>query len=83
MESGSEFPKEVTLQGSQLEAAQDVEDFFLAVVAGLSERSSDLRVRFIFNPLDHLAVRIKGEATLSGVRDVEALEYRFHKGTPS
>jgi hypothetical protein len=79
MESSGEFPKEVTLQGSQLDAAQDDDDFFLAVVAGLSDDSSDLRVRFIFNPLDRLAVRIKGEATLSGVPDIEALEYGFKK----
>jgi hypothetical protein len=79
MESSGEFPREVTLQGSQLDAAQDDDDFFLAVVAGLSDDDSELRVCFIFNPLDRLAVRIKGEATLSGVSDTEALEYRFKK----
>jgi hypothetical protein len=82
MESSGEFPKEVTLQGSQLDAAQDDKDFFLAVVAGLSDDSSELRVRFIFRPLDRLSVRIKGEAALSGVPDVEALEYRFTKEEP-
>jgi hypothetical protein len=79
MESSSEFPKEVTLQGSQVDAAQDDSDFFLAVVAGLSADTSELRVRFIFNPLDQLTKRIKGEVTLSDVPDVEALEYRFEK----
>ena len=52
------------------------------VVTGLSDDSSELRVRFIFKPLDQLAVRIKGEATLSGVSDVEALEYCFKKVEP-
>jgi hypothetical protein len=82
MESSGDFPKEVTLQGSQLDAAQDNEDFFLAVVAGLSDDSSELRVRFIFKPLDRLTLRIKGEATLSGISDVESLEYRFKKQQP-
>jgi hypothetical protein len=80
MESSGEFPTEVTLQGSQLDAAQDPEvEFFLAVVAGLSDDSSELRVRFIFDPLDRTVLRIKGEATLSGIPIAEALEYRFKK----
>jgi hypothetical protein len=83
MESSGEFPKEVSLQGSQLDAAQDEDDFFLAIVSGLSDDSSELRVRFIFSPLDRLAVRIKGEATLSGVADVEALEYTFKREEPT
>ncbi len=33
----------------------------------------------IFNPFGHLTVRVKGGETLSGVADVEALEYRFSK----
>jgi hypothetical protein len=79
MESSGDFPSEVTLQRSQVDAAQDNKDFFLAVVAGLSADSDELRVRFIFNPLQRLAIRIKGEATVSGVAEVEALEYRFRK----
>jgi hypothetical protein len=79
MESSGDLPREVTLQGSQLDAAQDDSDFFLAVVTGLSDDHSELRVRFIFDPLDRLTARIKGEATLSGVPDVEALEFRFAK----
>jgi hypothetical protein len=79
MESGAEFPAEVTLTRMEADAAQNDDDFFLAVVAGLSNDSDDLRVRFIFRPLERLAVRLSGEATLSGVRDVEALEYRFKK----
>jgi hypothetical protein len=79
MESSGDFPSAVTLQRSQVDAAQDNKDFFLAVVAGLSADSEELRVRFIFNPLQRLAIRIKGEATMSGVPEAEALEYRFRK----
>ncbi len=79
MESSPEVPNEVTLQRSQVDAAQNEDDFFLAVVSGLEEGDGELRVRFIFNPLSRLSVRIKGEATLSGIREVEALEYRFSK----
>ena len=50
MTSSGEFPTEVMLQRSQVEAAWDIEDFFLAFVAELSEDSSELRVRFIFKP---------------------------------
>lgn len=79
MESSDEFPNDVTLTRSEVEAAQNDPDFFLAVVAGLDKGSGELRVRFIFNPLKCLAIRIGGDATLSGVREVEALEYRFRK----
>jgi hypothetical protein len=79
MSSSSDFPPEVTLTRSEVDRAQNDPDFFLALVAGLEDASGELRVRFIFNPLERLAVRIKGEITLSRVRDVEALEYRFKK----
>jgi hypothetical protein len=79
MQTSGGIPNEVTLQPSQLDAAQE-EDFFLAVVSGLAEDESELRVRFIFEPLKKLRTRIKGEATLVGVSGVEALEYRFGKG---
>lgn len=78
MQTSGGIPNEVTLQPSQLEAADD-EDFFLAVVSGLAEDESELRVRFIFEPLKKLRTRIRGEATLVGVSEVEALEYRFGK----
>jgi hypothetical protein len=52
-----------------------------ADLVGLSADSDELRVRFIFNPLQRLAIRIKGEATVSGVPEVEALGYRFRRRT--
>lgn len=77
MESSAEIPNEVTLQPAQVERAQTDPDFFLAIVSGLEDGGGDLQVRFIFDPLSRLAVRIKGEVTLSGVREVEGLDYRF------
>ena len=79
MSSSSDFPAEATLTRSEVERAQNDPDFFLALVAGLEDSAEVLRVRFIFNPLERLAVRIKGEIRLSGLADVEALEYRFKK----
>lgn len=79
MESSPEFPNEVTLTRAEADAAQNNADFFLTVVAGLEDGDGELRVRFIFDPLKRLAVRWKGKVTLSGVREVEALEYRFSK----
>ena len=79
MESSAEFPNEVTLTRAEVDAAQNNPDFFLAIVSGVEDGAGELRVRFIFDPLSRLAVRIKGEVTLTGVRDVEALEYRFSK----
>ena len=78
MESSGDFPKEVTLQGSQLDAAQGNEDFFLLVVAGLLDDSSELRVRFIFKPLDRLALRIKGEDNVLHISENEG--YRAGHG---
>jgi hypothetical protein len=86
MSSSAEFPSEVTLTRSEVDRAQNDPDFFLALVAGLEDAAGELRVRFIFNPLARLGVRIKGEVTLSGLREVEALEYRFSnvaEGEPS
>lgn len=79
MSSSGDFPSEVTLTRSEVERAQNDADFFLALVSGLEDAASELRVRFIFNPFERLAVRIRGEVTLSGLRDAEALEYRFSK----
>jgi hypothetical protein len=78
MSSGAEVPDTVTLVPSEVERAQGDSDFFLAVVSGLEEESGELRVRFIFDPLNRLSVHIKGEVTLSGVRQAEALEFVFH-----
>lgn len=77
MSSSSSFPPEITLTRSEVQRAQTDPDFFLALVAGLEEAAGELRVRFIFNPLDRSGVRIKGEVTLTGLKDIEALEYRF------
>ncbi len=79
MSDNLEFPNEVTLTPAEVDAAQNDADFFLAVVCGLEDGAGQLRVRFIFDPLSRLAVRIKGDLTLHGVREVEALEYRFSK----
>jgi len=79
MESSPKFPNEVTLTRAEADAAQNDPDFFLAVVCGLEDGEGELRVRFIFDPLSRLAVRVKGEVTLSGIRETEALEYRFSK----
>lgn len=67
---------DVTLLKSQAEAALDP-DFFLAIVSGLDEGGVPLSVRFIFDPLRRLQQRVTGDVTLTGMRDVEALEYRF------
>ena len=79
MASSPEFPNEVTLTPAEFDAAQNDADFFLVVVAGLEDGDGQLRVRFIFDPLKRLAICIKGEVTLRGVREVQALEYRFSK----
>jgi hypothetical protein len=76
--SSSEVPDEVTLTKSETDAASK-EDFFLAIVSGIEEQSVQLCVRFIFNPLKRLSVRLRGEMTLCGIREVEALEYTFSK----
>lgn len=79
MESGPNFPTEVTLEASQVQAAMDEPDFFLALVAGLEDGEGALKVRFIFNPLQVLAAKIQGGMTLMGVDKVEALEFAFGK----
>lgn len=77
MSSGSAFPSDITLTPSEVDAAQNDPDFFLAVVVGLEEGEGCLKVRFIFNPLEQLAAKIRGEVTLTGVDKAEALEYEF------
>lgn len=77
MASSSEVPNEITMTASEVARAQAEPDFFLAVVSGLEELTGELRVRFIFDPL-RLAVKIRGDVTLSGVREAEALEFVFY-----
>ena len=77
--SSPEFPSEVTLTASEVDAARNDPDFFLAVVAGLEDDDKSLRVRFIFKPLEQLPVKISGGMTLTGVHKAEALEYKFRK----
>ena len=77
MSSGSEIPNEVTLTPNEVERARTDPDFFLAVVAGLEEGAGQLRVRFIFDPLSRLPLRLRGDLTFGGIRDAEALEYVF------
>ncbi|MBR8008855.1 hypothetical protein, partial [Burkholderia vietnamiensis] len=60
-------------------AQQNDEDFFLAIVSGLEDGSGQLRVRFIFDPLANLDVRVRGDLILTGVDKAEALEFRFDK----
>lgn len=79
MESSGTIPNEIRLTRSEVDLAQSDEDFFLAIVSGLEDNDSDLVVRFIFDPLNRLAYRIKGEVVLSGVREVEALEFPFNR----
>jgi hypothetical protein len=68
---------DVSLTRAEAEAARADPDFFLAVVAGLEDGDTPLSVRFIMDPLRRLSLRITGEITLSGVNEVEALEYVF------
>jgi hypothetical protein len=77
MFSSAAIPKDVTLTASEVDAAQNDPDFFLALVTGLEEGEGELRVRFIFDPLHALSVKVRRDLTLTGVDDAEALEYRF------
>lgn len=77
MSSGSEIPNEITLTPNEVERARTERDFFLAVVAGLEEGAGQLRVRFIFDPLGRLPLRLRSDLTFGGVREAEALEYTF------
>jgi hypothetical protein len=80
MTSGPDFPSEITLEASQIKAAmEDPENFFLALVAGLEDGAGQLKVRFIFRPLEVLQTKIPAAVTLTGVDAVEALEYPFVK----
>lgn len=77
--SGPDFPAEVRLEPSEVKAALEEPDFFLALVAGLEDGEGALKVRFIFNPLRVVAAKIQGGLTLTGVDKVEALEFAFGK----
>jgi hypothetical protein len=77
MSSSATIPTDVTLTPNEVDAAKSDPDFFLAVVSGLEDGSGKLRVRFIFDPLNNLTMKIKGDVTLTGVDQAEALEYEF------
>jgi len=77
MSSGNAIPNEITLTPNEVERARTDPDFFLAVVAGLEEGAGELRVRFIFDPLARLPLRLRNDLTFGGVREAEALEYVF------
>lgn len=77
MSSGTALPTDVTLTASEVAAARHDPDFFLAVVTGLEDGAGELRVRFIFDPLANLDVRVRNDLTLTGVDRAEALEFTF------
>ncbi len=79
MSSDSAIPNDITLTASEVEAAKNDPDFFLAIVSGLEEGAGKLRVRFIFDPLTQLDVRVRNDITLTGVSRAEALEFEFDK----
>ncbi len=79
MNSGAGIPADVTLTASEVEAARNDPNFFLAIVSGLEDGIGQLRVRFIFDPLSTLDVRVRGDLTLTGVDKAEALEFTFQK----
>ena len=68
MSSGASFPADVTLTASEVEAAQNDPDFFLAFVAGLEAGDGCLKVRFIFKPLEQLAAKISRRGHSHGDR---------------
>lgn len=77
--SGAAIPTDVTLTASEIEAARDDPDFFLAIVTGLEEGPGKLRVRFIFDPLGQLDIRVRSDLMLTGVDKAEALEFEFDR----
>jgi hypothetical protein len=79
MTSSAAVPHDVTLTASEAATALSEPDFFLAIVTGLEEGPGELCVRFIFDPLRALSVKLRGELTLTGMADAEALEYRFQR----
>lgn len=79
MSSDSAVPNDITLTASEVEAARTDPDFFLAIVSGLEDSAGKLRVRFIFNPLAQLDVRVRGDLILTGVSRAEALQFEFAK----
>lgn len=79
MSASDGVPTDVNLTASEIDAARNDEDFFLAIVSGLEDGAGQLRVRFIFDPLTNLDVRVRGDVTLTGVDKAEALEFRFDR----
>lgn len=82
MSSGA-MPDQVTLTQAEVAAASEESEFFLAVVAGLADDGGELTVRFISDPLRQLATKITGDVILTGIKDAEALEYRFALTDPT
>lgn len=81
MSSSAAVMTDVNLTASEVEAAKNDPDFFLAIVSGLEDGAGELRVRFIFDPLGNLDVRVRSDLTLTGVDKAEALEFSFKKRT--
>ena len=79
MSSNSAVPNDIILTASEVEAARNDPDFFLAIVSGLEDGAGKLRVRFIFDPLAQLDVRVRSDLMLTGVCRAEALEFEFDK----
>lgn len=77
MSSNSAVPNDIVLTASEVEAARNDPDFFLAIVSGLEDGEGKLRVRFIFNPLAQLDVKVRSDLMLTGVCRAEALEFEF------
>jgi hypothetical protein len=73
--AAGEMPDVISLQYSEIERSLERPPghWFLAVVAGLEE-GYETRVRFIADPLKHLAWADKGAVTFSGVRSAKAIE---------
>ena len=80
--SSAAMPTDVTLTASEIAAARDDDDFFLAIVTGLEEGAGKLKVRFIFDPLGQLDIRVRSDLTLTGVDRAEALEFEFDPTPP-
>lgn len=73
--SAGDMPDAISLQYSQIERSLERPPghWFLAVVAGL-EQGYETKVRFIADPLRHLAWADKGSVTFTGVRTAKAIE---------
>lgn len=77
LSSGTVLPTDVALTASEVAAARHDPDFVLAAVTGLEDSDGELRVRFIFDPLANVDVRVRSDLTLTGDNRAEALEFTF------